>query len=178
MEEDFQFFLESLKKASERIDEHYFLPKFAGSEDPKCRERVYCYELYHRLRCILGDGFPYKLDGELDKAGSDIIKKELKNTKPDFIVHVPGEMNKNLVVIEVKSVTSVRNKISGLGEDLKKLKKFLDKVKYYRAIMLIYGKKDYNLLQKIQGEIKKISEKRILLVWHLEPRKRMEVVER
>jgi len=138
VKKDSQHFLESLKKACERIDRHYFQLDVAGSEEPIYRERVYCYELYHQLRCILGDTFPYKLDGEVDKAGHPIIRSELGPKKPDFIVHVPGEMNRNLMVIEVKPVT-VKNKINELKEDLKTLKEFLHKARYYRAIMLIYG---------------------------------------
>lgn len=144
------------------MEQHYFQLPVAGSEEPIFRERVYCYELYHQLRCALGDYFPYKLDGEVDKAGHPIIRQ---GKKPDLIVHVPGKMNRNLVVIEVKPVT-VRE--CELKKDLKKLRKFLE-AGYYRAIMLIYGDGKYDLPKHVQSELNKLPEEYaecILLVWH------------
>lgn len=177
MEKDFQYFLENLKKAARRINGHYFQLDVVGFEDPIYRERVYCYELYHQLRRVLGDNFPYKLDGEVDKAGHPIIWPGLGAKKPDFIVHVPGRMDRNLVVMEVKPVT-VKDKINKLRKDLKTLKGFLDKAGYYRAIMLIYGNGEHGLPQEIRDEIENFSEEGILLARHSRARKRLEVVNR
>ncbi len=161
MEKDFQYLLESLKEAARRINRHYFQLDVAGSEDPMYRERVYCYELYHQLRCVLGDNFLYKLDGEVDKATHPIIQ--------------PGKMDQNLVVIEVKPATV---KVNELREDLKKLEGFLDKARYYHAIMLIYGDGEHELAQRIRDEIKNFPEERILLAWHSWARKKLEIVNR
>jgi len=164
MKNDFKHFMKSLEEAGRRIDKHYFQLDVAGSEESVYRERVYCYELYHQLRCILGDDFSYKLDGEVDKAGHRIIQRTLGAKKPDFIVHVPGEMKRNLVVINVKPVTVKR--ANGLRKDLKILKGFLNDARYYRAIMLIYGNDEYDIPQEILDEVKSFSEERILLIWH------------
>ena len=43
-----------LKKATESIEGQYFQLSLDGG-DPVYRERLYCYELYHQIRC-LGDG--------------------------------------------------------------------------------------------------------------------------
>lgn len=175
MEKDFQYLLESLKRAARRINRHYFQLDVAGSEDPMYRERVYCYELYHQLRCVLGDNFLYKLDGEVDKATHPIIQQGLGAKKPDFIIHVPGKMDQNLVVIEVKPATV---KVNELREDLKKLEGFLDKARYYHAIMLIYGDGEHELAQRIRDEIKNFPEECILLAWHSWARKKLEIVNR
>jgi len=45
--EDFHQFLKCLMKAIQNIDTHYFQLHFAGNDELKYRERVYCYELYH-----------------------------------------------------------------------------------------------------------------------------------
>ena len=166
MENDFKRFIECLKEAGRRMDRHYFQLDVAGSEESIYRERVYCYELYHQLRCVLGDSFPYKLDVEVDKANHRIIQQKLGAKKPDFIVHVPKKMNHNLVVIEVKPVKS---RMTELRKDLKTLKAFLDEAKYHRAIMLIYGDGKNDLPNKIPDEVKKFPERRILLVWHQGP---------
>lgn len=164
-EKDFQFFIQCLREAIKNVDAHYFQLPIAG-DDPTYRERVYCYELYHQLRCILGSGFPYKLHGEVDKRGHPIIRN---SKKPDFIIHKPGYME-NLVVIEVKPVT-VRKDPSRLKKDFRTLKWFLDKnnADYYRAIMLIYGSESGKLPNNIKEKIKDNIDKRILVFWHPKP---------
>lgn len=175
---DFNYFMECLVKAATRIDSHYFQLHIAGSERPIFRERVYCYELYHQLRVVLGNDFPYKLDGEVDKDGHPIIRPALGAKKPDLIVHVPRQMNQNLVVIEVKPINAKRSDIKG---DIAALKKFLDKAEYYRAIMLIYGNADNELPKRFQIEVDDLPrkyEQRLLFLWHREPGESPIVVQR
>src|SRR5260370_1268039 len=45
---------------------YFLLPIFGG--DPVRRERVYCYELYHQMRCQWPDDCRYILNGEVDRA--------------------------------------------------------------------------------------------------------------
>lgn len=156
-------------------DSHYFQLPEAGSEEPKYRERVYCYELYHQLRNVLESklsDFPYKLDAEVDKAGHRIIEERMK---PDFIVHVPGEMNSNLAVIEVKPLKQQISRLKDeLEYDIDKLKTFLEEFRYHRAIMLIYGDGKQELPSAIVAEAESLVgdyEGRILLVWHRGPGK-------
>lgn len=161
IEDDFNHFMKCLIEAGTKIDSHYFKLSVAGAENPIFRERVYCYELYHQLRCTLGDGFPYKLDGEVDKAGHPSLQGE---KKPDFIVHVPGEMEQNLAVIEVKSTETLSEEVR---KDIGKLKEFIKKAAYYRGVMLIYGN-DENKFKNIQRNIGNLPQS-ILLVWHQKP---------
>jgi hypothetical protein len=160
-------------KAIKDMDAHYFQLPVAKSDEPKYRERVYCYELYHQLRCALGDDFHYKLHGEVDKAGHPIIRNR---KKPDFVVHEPGTMN-NLVVIEVKSIT-IETRIGGLREDFEKLGWFIDPINagYYRAIELIYGNVNGNLPLNIEREIKNVEDGRIIVIWHREPNKKPKII--
>jgi hypothetical protein len=177
---DFDRFIDCLKKAGAKIEQHYFQLPVAGKEEPIYRERVYCYELYHQLRNALGDDFPYKLDGEVDKKGHPVIRLTLGPKKPDFIVHKPGKMDRNLVVIEVKPIT-VKDRINELRKDLKTLQGFLDKAKYYRAIMLIYSNGEQDLPGRIQSEVDNFSKKcggRILMVWHRGPGEELKVIRR
>ena len=161
----FQQFLERLTKAIKKIDTHYTQLSVVGSDKPIYRERIYCYELYHQLRCILGDAFPYKLDGELDKKSHICYPN---GEKPDFVIHIPGKMEQNLVVIEVETVL-VKNHIKELRDDFDKLKRFISKTNYYRAIMLIYGNVNGDLPQNIKREIKCIHDKNIIILWHYKP---------
>ena len=91
VEADIINFINQLKEAGKKIEKHYFQLDVACSEEPIFRERVYCYELYHRLRCELAggckpdDSYPYKLDGEVDKAGHPIVHPNLGSVKPDLL---------------------------------------------------------------------------------------------
>lgn len=169
--QNFQQFMKCLMKAIENIDAHYFQLPVAGSDEPIYRERVYCYELYHQLRCALGGVFLYKLHGEVDKAGHPIIRAA---KKPDFIVHKPGNMS-NLVVIEVKPVT-VKDRIDELSEDFETLKWFIDNANYYRAIMLIYGNVNGDLPRNIKQKIEDINDRQIIIIWHYEPNKKPKII--
>src|SRR5438093_1468159 len=94
---DFLVFKKALEKAGACMDSHYFQLPVYGREQPMVRERVYCYELYHQLRNALPSNFPCKLHGEVDKLGHSLFRSALEGAKPDFIVHVPGRIQHNLV---------------------------------------------------------------------------------
>ena len=172
-EKYFQHFLECLMKAIKRIDTHYTHLFVAENDKEIYRERVYCYELYHQLRFILGDSFPYKLDGELDKSGHTCYPN---GEKPDFVIHVPGKMEQNLLVIEVKPVTVVEKVITKLRDDFEKLGKFISTAKYYRAIMLIYSSGNDNLPQNIEKEIKLFQDRKIITLWHYKPNEEPKII--
>jgi len=165
MQADFDRFMTGLEIAGSRIDAHYFQIRVSGAEDSIYRERVYCYELYHQLRVALGDIFEYKLDGELDKKNHAILVR-LGARKPDLVVHVPGNMDGNLVVIEVKKVET-RKQL--LENDLCKLMKFLDDGNYFRGIMLVYGDGYQKLPDWIRDKVLQLQESRLALVWHAGP---------
>jgi hypothetical protein len=119
--------------ASSQVGKEYFQLPIAGAEEHEYRERVYCYELYHRWRCQWTDGFRFSLCGEVDKSGHPVIKG---NWKPDFLVHVPGQMV-NLLVVEVKPSNA---DIGRMADDLSKLATFRGyPAKYFAAYFLVYG---------------------------------------
>jgi len=151
-EKDFQHFINCLKKAIKNIDAHYFQLPIAG--------------------CIIGDDFPYKLNGEVDKSGHPLIRNA---KKPDFIIHQPGNTVHNLVVIEVKPVT-VKARISELRDDIETLKWFLNNANYYRAIILIYGNVNGCLPENIKTEIENTSNGRMLILWAFAPNRIPEII--
>ncbi|HNP97094.1 MAG TPA: hypothetical protein PKJ63_15750 [Cyclobacteriaceae bacterium] len=109
-----------------------------GVEEPIYRERVYCYELYHHLRKAWPQSLAlYSLSGEIDKRGHPLIRgNHLDATKPDMLVHIPGEMDRNLSAIEVKPVTA---SVSDILADLEKLTAYCRIGRYHGGIMLVYG---------------------------------------
>jgi hypothetical protein len=140
-------FRTALNQAAIKVGKYHFqIPRYAA--DDAWRERAYCYELYHQLRLQLGDTFPYTLHGEIDKAGHEWVVRNFgkrSRPNPDFIVHVPKELD-NLVIMEVKT-SDTDNKL--ILSDLKKIKKFMKaaeerahvprKLGYRHGIMLLFG---------------------------------------
>jgi hypothetical protein len=124
-----------LSAATERIAQDYFhLP--VADADAVYRERVYCYELYHQLRC-LWEGFPFRLGGEVDKSGSPYFQDgPYSQAKPDLLVHQPGDMERNLAVLEVKPCD---REAGAFKEDLEKLTWFCRYARYFRGVFLVYG---------------------------------------
>ena len=75
-EQYFQTFYDALVNATEKIGDKYFRLPVAYDEEYVFRERAYCYELYHQIREILPEDFPYILSGEVNKAGHPLIAEK------------------------------------------------------------------------------------------------------
>ena len=125
-----------LQAATTGIESMYFHLKIDGG-DPVFRERVYCYELYHQMRSNWPPQSHYYLNGELDKSAHPILRElGADHAKPDQLVHTPGAMAGNYAIIEVKHSTGA----AGIRKDLQALDLFVRRVRYQRAIYLIYGR--------------------------------------
>jgi hypothetical protein len=135
VEQDLNRFEEMLNAATSRIEHDYFLLPVTDA-DAVYRERVYCYELYPQLRCLWG-GFRFSLGGEIDKVGNPHFRGgPYARAKPDFLVHVPGNMDRNLACVEVKPFAQ---HAAQFAHDLKKLTWFCHHAYYHCGIFLAYG---------------------------------------
>lgn len=179
---DFEQFLTYLFRATAEISSQYMLLPIDGSALPIYRERVYCYELYHQLRKQMGNEW-YALGGEVDKSNHPRMNHpSIRKTKPDLLVHRPGYMSGNLVIIEIKPVAkSIRRgqltipPLAAIKKDLKTLTAFRQHGEYSRAIYLIYGD-DSTALAKIkrrardmQNSDDSVNLDLIDLYWHQAP---------
>jgi len=161
--DEFRFALDESIKA---VEPNYFRIK-RDHDEPAWRERAYCYELYHQLRCHLGKDFPYTLHGEIDKKNHEVICKEFEEKKcpnPDFVVHVPGD-DKNLLIIEVKLSTSNKERAQ---RDINKLEIFLKRIRYQYGIFLVFGSEGDvpKLIEGLTIDEGPISEGRFCVLWH------------
>lgn len=163
---DFEYFLSMLLAATKSIEEHYFQLPVATKEDPVYRERVYCYELYHRIREQMPVDYPYKLDGELDKSGHPLIQRTVGDVKPDFLVHERGRMDRNLVAVEVKPVNA---SMAGVTKDIQTLSGFVANAQYFHAIYLIYGNNEAafrSIAEIVQAHLPAMPPHSFYLMWH------------
>jgi hypothetical protein len=119
------------------------------------------------MRQCTPTGFDYRLDGEADKSGHSIIEKYVGKVIPDFIVHIPGSMEHNLTVMEVKPIVGTKK---GFIKDVNNLSKFLrPEINYYRSILLVYGNDDTlmgNIIELISSMVKDIPSGSFYLMWH------------
>ena len=132
-------FDDAIKCATSQIEEHYFELPIAGGY-PIFRERVYCYELYHKMRLTgIFDSRDFVLSGEVDKSGHPHLPGGQKRI-PDFIVHSPGCMH-NHVVIEVKSARVCDDRrMDDIDTAFSSLLFFINEFSYDRGIFLVFGK--------------------------------------
>lgn len=156
-----------LERATERIATEYFQVSIDGG-DPIYRERVYCYELYHQLRCLWPATSEFYLSGELDKAAHPILRElGADYAKPDLLVHCPGYMSGNYAIIEIKPSNAIRE---GIKDDSNKLPLFLNKVGYKRAIYLIFSREVQATAKRVQDVAKAIANLPSIELWlHSEP---------
>ena len=91
-----------ISNATEQIAQIYFRLPIDGREEPIYRERVYCYELYHQLRCqleLIRTNTRIVVGGEVDKTCHPLFRhNRLDKIKPDLLLHTPGDMRGNYVI--------------------------------------------------------------------------------
>lgn len=132
MEKYIQLVISALKN----IGPEYF--KLATTYEPSgiVRERVFCYELYHLIRCQMSPDDPISLNGEIDKRGHfDFDASDRKN--PDFIFHIPGTHIGNTIVMEVKGTLNFPP--AEIEDDLNTILTFILKYGYSGGIFLLYN---------------------------------------
>ena len=82
-----------------------------------------------------------QIHGEIDKSGHFEFDKDAQKN-PDFVFHVPGMMEGNAIVVEVKGKLEGTYQ-DGICKDIGTLSKFTDNRYYYRlGVLIIYN---YNL---------------------------------
>jgi hypothetical protein len=171
----FDIFRNALLTATSQLQEKYFKLPVAYEQQFVFRERAYCYELYHLIRQILPNDFPYILSGEVNKAGHPRIAPSCGSIIPDFLVHNPGHMgaDDNLVIVEVKTVQG-----ADYNQDGKDLLKDMETINcmtkiengYFKGIILIFGSDHDNKkteIEKIYRE--KCNAENVLLLFHDNP---------
>jgi hypothetical protein len=135
MDHELNLFEKMVEAACARVGAIYFQLPVADA-DAVYRERVYCYELYHQLRCCWED-FPFCLGGEIDKSGNPHFQDgPYARAKPDLLVHKPGDKTRNLACVEVKPFC---RPVAEFVSDLEKLTWFCHSGHYYRGVFLVYG---------------------------------------
>ena len=178
--------IDFISKAYFNVGENYLHPKSA-SGDINAQERIFSYEFYHQIRKLQeSNKYEYKflkestlnIEGERKKSNRYKKDKKCINLKqPDIIIHIPGNNENNLLLIEIKRIERRDNII----EDLEKLKCFIGKLDYKYGISLIFGEisnENGNIWNPIKDKIKEedsnddnlklsdyIKNQKIIILW-------------
>jgi len=157
-------FSEILQAATAAVPAEYFLLPLHGA-DPIYRERVYCYELYHQMRCLWPKETAYRLNGEVDKRSHPYFQDE-EQPKPDLLVHQPGTGD-NFAAIEVKPAGAATRNIR---KDLSTLALLAQRAGYRRLIYLIYGEGAEHDVERIGTCAAQVEGVSAIELWlHLAP---------
>jgi hypothetical protein len=99
------------------------------------------------------------LSGEIDKQGHPLIRQ----FAPDFVFHAPGQMDDNLLVVEVKPVNAATE---GIRKDLETLEYFLSEtIGYKLGVQLVYGDGE-NALFRFRELHHGAGLPNVQLLWH------------
>ncbi|TXT32939.1 MAG: Methionyl-tRNA formyltransferase-like protein [Chitinophagaceae bacterium] len=153
-------------------------------------ERVFCYELYHKLRMLMDSNTNANQQNlfvaENVFLQSEVIKQNIDHTiamffeiaelskefMPDFLLHTPGNFDNQLIVMEVKSTP--RLSFGKLCADLLKIQEFINNYNYQQGIFLAVNQSALNkrrLLNSLAewhtGNMN--TQNRILLLFKNEP---------
>ena len=155
MDEKVESFVEMIEDSLENVGDEYYKITTTYESSGIVRERVFCYELYHQMRLVqsargLTD---VQIHGEIDKSGHVAFDRNARKN-PDFVFHIPGMMQGNAIVVEVKGKIE-GNYQEGVYKDIVTLSKFTDNKHYYHSgVLIIYNYTYDEFLRKI-GEFLK-----------------------
>ena len=140
MDEKIESFVEMIKGSLDNVGDEYYKITTTYESSGIVRERVFCYELYHQMRLVqsargLTD---VHIHGEIDKRGHVVFGNHARKN-PDFVFHVPGTMEGNAIVVEVKGKFA-GNYQRGICKDIETLSKFTENKHYYKlGVLIIYN---------------------------------------
>ena len=143
MDKMVESFIQLIRDALENVGDEYYKLTTTYRTLGVVRERIFCYELYHQMRLIQSQRglTDIQIHGEIDKSGHFEFDKDAQKN-PDFVFHVPGMMEGNAIVVEVKGKLEGTYQ-DGICKDIRTLSKFTNNTHYYRlGVLIIYN---YNL---------------------------------
>jgi len=135
VDEELQRYFDLIVDALDLVEQPYYNLATTYMSNGIVRERVFCYELYHQMRCLqeIRGEKRLSLNGEIDKRGhKDFQVEDRKN--PDFVFHIPGQMEGNTFVVEVKGTIS-----KDCIKDFQTISTFIQRCQYKFGVFILYN---------------------------------------
>ena len=162
MDKMVESFIQLIRDALENVGDEYYKLTTTYRTLGVVRERIFCYELYHQMRLIQSTRglTDIQIHGEIDKSGHVGFDRNARKN-PDFVFHIPGMMQGNAIVVEVKGKIE-GNYQEGVYKDIVTLSKFTDNKHYYHSgVLIIYNYTYDEFLRKIGEFLKnRLQEKK------------------
>lgn len=133
--EEGNYCINLIKEALNKIPDDYYKLGTTYKKKGIVRERVFCYELYHEIRCLQPENHILYLHGEIDKRGHIKFDKDDRKN-PDFVFHTPRNMKGNTLICEVKGII---NNNSDILKDFKTIITFIEKYDYCAGVFILYN---------------------------------------
>jgi hypothetical protein len=130
------YYIDLIKQAIEAIGPEYYRVRTIYKPIGIPRERVFCYEFYHQLRCRMANDQRLTLHGEIDKRGHKDFRV---GHNPDFVLHVPETHTYNAIVIEVKGKLTNQSSINAAKYDIEKLLLFVNQNNYQAGVFILFN---------------------------------------
>ena len=140
MDRAVESFIQLIRGSLDNVGDEYYRLTTTYKPLGIVRERVFCYELYHQMRLIQSQiGLTdIQIHGEIDKSGHFEFDEDAQKN-PDFVFHVPGMMEGNAIVVEVKGKLEGTYQ-DGICKDIGTLSKFTNRKHYYQlGLLIIYN---------------------------------------
>lgn len=139
METGLKKYFDLILCALDNVEQPYYNLKTTYEPSGIVRERVFCYELYHQIRCLQTkrNEIELTLNGEIDKRGHVAFAQE-DQKNPDFVFHIPGEMIGNTIVLEVKGRPDNSYK-ENCKKDFETIYCFIKKYHYKLGLFILYN---------------------------------------
>jgi hypothetical protein len=155
--------LDAVGTATRKIEPEFFRLSEHGLADQNYRTRVYCYELFHQLRCCVPHNNWHVLSHDVHRLHLPLFNRLFKRNIPDFMLHVPTEVAPNLIVINVRPINSGSQVIE---KEVATLKRFTTKSGGRQAISLIYGDGVHldTFLSRFRNAA--LTDGQLLVMWH------------
>lgn len=157
-------FINLVEEAFDSVPQEYYYLTTTYRASGITRERVFCYELYHRIRCLqeIKGMNRYSLHGEVDKSGHSSFATKHQRI-PDFVFHIPGVMDHNLLVIEVKGKLTR----GGVAKDLTTIDDFCNHYNYSMGLWVVYNyscQEIEDFLHRHNGQLPVLNSDRVELI--------------
>lgn len=171
MDERVESFIQMIKDSLDNVGDEYYKITTNYRTLGIVRERVFCYELYHQMRLVQSDrGLnDVQIHGEIDKSGHIAFDRNARKN-PDFVFHIPGMMQGNAIVVEVKGKIEGTYQ-EGVYKDIVTLSKFTNNKHYYHSgVLIIYNYTFEEFSRKIGEFLKnrlqenKVSTDKIIII--------------
>lgn len=155
MDKMVESFIQLIRDALENVGDEYYKLTTTYRTLGVVRERIFCYELYHQMRLIQSTRglTDIQIHGEIDKSGHVGFDRNARKN-PDFVFHIPGMMQGNAIVVEVKGKIE-GNYQEGVYKDIVTLSKFTNNKHYYHSGILIIYNYTYDEFLHNMGEFLK-----------------------